>query len=86
MGKGSSLRARIMTGYALCSIAERSIRAGELQQAAKTIQAIREMVAEVSLLLSEHPTHSEIREARDSLSDLERRLAAVATALPADPN
>jgi hypothetical protein len=84
MREGASLRARIMTGYALCSIAERSSRAGELHHAAKTIQAIRAMVAEISPLLDQPHSHSEIREARDALSDLERRLQGIAAALPCD--
>jgi len=84
MSAETSLKPRIMTGYALCAIAESQIRAGELERALKSIRAIREMVAEMTALLNEphQHFHSAIREAKDTLADLETRIKAVEAALP----
>lgn len=81
---GSSLKTRIMTGFAVCAIAESHVRAGELERALKSIRVIREMIAEMTGLLDapQQYSHSAIREARDTLVDLETRIQAVEAALP----
>ena len=84
MSADKSLKARMMTGYALCAIAESQIHAGELERALKSIRAIREMVAEMNSLLDEPREYSlsAIREAKDTLADLETRLQAAEAAIP----
>lgn len=84
MSPETALKTRIMTGYALCAIAESQVHAGELERALRSIRAIREVVAEMTTLLSEPRQHSHIaiREAKDTLIDLETRIQAVEAALP----
>ncbi len=84
MSAETSLKTRIMTGYALCAIAESQIHAGELERAVKSVRAVRELVAEMNSLLDQPQQHSlsAIREARDTLVDLETRIQAVEAAIP----
>ncbi len=49
---GRSLRTRIMVTYALCAVAESQAHAGETANTLNTLKAIRSMIGEINLLVS----------------------------------
>ncbi|MGB7135024.1 MAG: hypothetical protein WBD46_07035 [Acidobacteriaceae bacterium] len=78
-----SLRSRVMVAYALCAVAEGEMRDGQLERALKTIQAVRKLIAEIAMLVSEPNTTAPnaIREAGEMLGELESRIASVEAAI-----
>lgn len=70
-----SLRTRVFTAYALCSVAESHIRDGRLDNAVDTVRVIRRMVTETTRLAVEQHAHSSMRETAELLPDLERKVA-----------
>lgn len=69
------LRMRLMTAYALCATAESQVRVGDSTGALKSTEAVRQIISEVSLRLSE-PEFPPVtgRELSDLLTDLQQRV------------
>jgi hypothetical protein len=72
-----------MATYALCAIAESEVYAGQLEMCIRTVSAIRRLLAEVTVLISEpHPIPiTTIREAGELLAELENRTQAIEASL-----
>jgi hypothetical protein len=79
----ASVKNRIMTGYALCALAESHLHEGERERASNTVAAIRKRMADVTLLLGGGNLMGAIaiREATELLADLEDRVAKVEAAI-----
>lgn len=79
----SSVRNRIMVCYALCAVAEGEIHEGDLSRASQTTRAIRSVMAEVALLISDPNTISPgvMRETAELVAELESRILGIEAAI-----
>ena len=81
---GKSLRNRIMVTYALCAVAESQAHGGEAATTLNTLKAIRGLIGEINILMSEpngRISASTIREAGELATELEARTQAIEAAI-----
>jgi hypothetical protein len=78
-----SLRNRVMVAYALCAMAEAEAHDGHLNRALQTVVAVRQLMAEIRILIGEPNTMSSsaVREAADLFAELETRIDAIEAAM-----
>jgi len=78
-----SLRSRVMVAYALCAIAGDEAQDGHLNRALQTVSVVRQLMAEIRILVSEPNTlsSSAVQEAADLFAALESRSDAVEAAM-----
>ena len=70
--RAEDIRARIMVGNAMCSIAESESRAGRKNGSLETLRAVRHAIKDVTALLA-HPGHVSSSE-RQEIDHLMRQL------------
>jgi DNA helicase TIP49 (TBP-interacting protein) len=78
-----------MATYALCAIAESEVYAGELDRTIITVRAIRRLIGEITVLISEPQGRipiTTIREAGELLAEIEHRTQSIEATIGPSPD
>jgi hypothetical protein len=84
--RGEALRTRVMVANALCAIAESEVKGGMANKAMGSLQAIRHIIEEIGVLISEPNQISTgaARELSEFLSELELRTRLIEAVIRPD--